>query len=234
MLTDKAKRFHQALHDADRRRRTARDARRACSGNCRATSSSSFSPGRRTCARAPSAGSCGRSPGSTLVVAPVLLLLLMQIQFLPFHSSFITWTQRIALLVDLVLVWWLWRKILSGREADGGAAGPHGRGPALGSRSAPAPFCSPGRSATFPGEWQEDHWPSWRLFPTIDERDSRQGVPSRSGFSSSESIDTTRRRWLPFPTRSSCPASTSTKASGSTIPRRRSGGTSSFAPAAAI
>jgi hypothetical protein len=29
----------------------------------------------------------------TLAIAPVLLLLLMQIQFLPFHSSFITWTR---------------------------------------------------------------------------------------------------------------------------------------------
>ena len=47
----------------------------------------------------------------TLVVAPVLLLM-MQIQFLPFHSSFIVWTQRVALLADFVLLWWLWGKIL--------------------------------------------------------------------------------------------------------------------------
>ncbi len=54
----------------------------------------------------------------TLVIAPVLLLLMMQVQFLPFHSSFIIWTQRIALVVDLALVWWLWGKILSRREVD--------------------------------------------------------------------------------------------------------------------
>ena len=47
----------------------------------------------------------------TLVIAPLLLLLLMQIKFLPFHSSFITWTHRVVLIIDLVLVWWLWRKI---------------------------------------------------------------------------------------------------------------------------
>ena len=36
----------------------------------------------------------------TLVIAPVLLLLMMQIQFLPFHGRFIIWTQRVALLAD--------------------------------------------------------------------------------------------------------------------------------------
>ena len=56
---------------------------------------------------------------ATLAVAPVLLLLIMQLQFLPFHSSFITWSQRIVLLLDLVLIWWLWRTIRSGRETGG-------------------------------------------------------------------------------------------------------------------
>jgi hypothetical protein len=42
----------------------------------------------------------------TLVIALVLLLLLMQIQFLPFHNSFITWTHRLALVADLAVVWW--------------------------------------------------------------------------------------------------------------------------------
>jgi hypothetical protein len=37
----------------------------------------------------------------TLVIAPILLLLMMQIQFLPFHSSFITWTHRVILFADL-------------------------------------------------------------------------------------------------------------------------------------
>ena len=74
----------------------------------------------------------------TLVVAPVLLLLTIQIQFLPYHSSFVAWTQRIALLFDLMLVWWLWRKVLSGGERD--ATAPvvaHGRAgsPARGASS---------------------------------------------------------------------------------------------------
>ena len=39
----------------------------------------------------------------TLVIAPVSLLLLIQIQFLPYHSTRITWWHRIALLADLGL-----------------------------------------------------------------------------------------------------------------------------------
>jgi hypothetical protein len=49
----------------------------------------------------------------TLVVAPIALFLLLEIQFLPYHSRWITWTIRIALFLDLLLVWWLWRKILN-------------------------------------------------------------------------------------------------------------------------
>jgi uncharacterized protein YjbI with pentapeptide repeats len=51
----------------------------------------------------------------TLVVAPVALLLLLQLQFLPYHSRLVTWTNRIALVLDLVLIWWLWGKILRRR-----------------------------------------------------------------------------------------------------------------------
>jgi len=39
----------------------------------------------------------------TLAIAPALLLLMMQIQFLPYHSSFVVWTQRVALGLDLAL-----------------------------------------------------------------------------------------------------------------------------------
>ena len=54
----------------------------------------------------------------TLVVGPVLLLLLLQLQFLPYHSSPITWAHRIALILDLGLIWWLWRKIFTWGEGD--------------------------------------------------------------------------------------------------------------------
>jgi uncharacterized protein YjbI with pentapeptide repeats len=103
---------------------------------------------------------------STLVIAPVLLLLLMQIQFLPFHYSFITWTQRIALLADLVLLSWLWRKILSG--VDGRRRPVAWAWTGLGLALGVGAVLFSWTAATFPGEWQEDHWPDWRLFPASD------------------------------------------------------------------
>lgn len=44
----------------------------------------------------------------TLAVAPVLLLLLFQLMFLPYHSEAITWWHRFLVFADLVLVWTLW------------------------------------------------------------------------------------------------------------------------------
>jgi len=44
----------------------------------------------------------------TLAVAPVALLLMIQIKFLPYHSEWITWLHRSLLALDFVLVWTLW------------------------------------------------------------------------------------------------------------------------------
>jgi uncharacterized protein YjbI with pentapeptide repeats len=41
----------------------------------------------------------------TLVLFPVLVLLQLQIQFLPFHDPRVTWAQRSVLFLDLVLMW---------------------------------------------------------------------------------------------------------------------------------
>ena len=101
----------------------------------------------------------------------------MQIQFLPFHSSFITWTQRVALLADLALIWWLWRKILSGREVDGR---PSRRSwmDGLGS------FLASGRSVLLDGGDLSRRvagrpLADWRIFPaTAIDGTVDQGVPS--------------------------------------------------------
>ena len=61
----------------------------------------------------------------TLVIRPVLLLLMMQIQFLPYHTYLVVWAQRVVLGADLVLIWWLWRGDLRrGRET---VSGDHGQ-----------------------------------------------------------------------------------------------------------
>jgi hypothetical protein len=94
----------------------------------------------------------------TLVVAPIALYLLLEIQFLPYHSRWITWTIRIALLLDLGLLWWLWRNILASRAR-------RRRAPAwktvakmtAGGLLTPLVVLFAWGVATFPGEWQEKY-----------------------------------------------------------------------------
>jgi uncharacterized protein YjbI with pentapeptide repeats len=47
----------------------------------------------------------------TVVIGPILVLLLMQLQFLPYHSALVTTAQRLAIVADIALVWYLWPKI---------------------------------------------------------------------------------------------------------------------------
>ncbi len=50
----------------------------------------------------------------TLALAPVALLLFLQIKFLPYHSEWITWLHRGLVALDLALVWTLWPGYRSG------------------------------------------------------------------------------------------------------------------------
>jgi hypothetical protein len=56
---------------------------------------------------------------TTLVVAPVLLFIFFVFQFLPYHSAFITWSQRICLVGDLVALWLLWPKAIRADDLAG-------------------------------------------------------------------------------------------------------------------
>ncbi len=161
----------------------------------------------------------------------------MQVQFLPFHSSFITWTQRIALLVDLVLLGWLWRKVLSGREL-GGPFRASWVWPVVGFALSLGMVLFSWTVATFPGEWQESV--GWLANHASEQSERKDGIGGRfRGVSlhdwvfNSEIDLTTRRRRLPFSNTLVLTGFNVLKASESTIPRRRSGGTLSFAPAAA-
>ncbi len=53
---------------------------------------------------------------TTLVGAPVAVLLLLQLQFLPYHDTRVTWLHRVILCADLAIIWWLWMKILADRD----------------------------------------------------------------------------------------------------------------------
>jgi uncharacterized protein YjbI with pentapeptide repeats len=170
MLTDKAKRFHQELRrqipeddnlpkeELDKRNRIRTGLRQQLPSNV-FVQYLAGSPETR-------GGAFGwllwLIAAITLANAPVLLLLLLQVQFLPYHNSFITWTHRIVLLTDIILVWWLWQRILYGRLIEG-------RGPrlawwtgwALGLASSIIIIFFSLAVATFPGEWREDHLSEW-------------------------------------------------------------------------
>jgi hypothetical protein len=51
----------------------------------------------------------------SLVVGPIGLLVLFQLQFLPYHSEPVTWWQRVLVCSDLFVLWLLWPPIASGR-----------------------------------------------------------------------------------------------------------------------
>lgn len=51
----------------------------------------------------------------TVVIGPVALLVLFQLQFLPFHDESITMWQRLAVVIDLGLLWTLWPSVARGQ-----------------------------------------------------------------------------------------------------------------------
>jgi len=154
MLTAKTKRFHQALHDPERNVTAA--TRENLQWQLPSNIFIQFLAGPEDLREKAFGRALRTIAWITLVITPVLLLLMMQIQFLPYHNSFITWTQRTALLADLVLLWWLWRKVLSGRETDGQRrAWGHWVWVAAGLALSLAAALFSGAVATFPGEWQK-------------------------------------------------------------------------------
>jgi len=50
----------------------------------------------------------------SLVAGPLALLVAFQLQFLPYHHEAIAWWQRLAVVVDLVLLWILWPSVARG------------------------------------------------------------------------------------------------------------------------
>jgi uncharacterized protein YjbI with pentapeptide repeats len=109
---------------------------------------------------------------TTLVLGPILLLLLLQVQFLPFHSEPITWIHRLALMIDIVLLWALWPAVLATRDRI--------RWPRFASAkmAAAASFCAVGfswLSATFPGEAQDTALAFLRIIPSWPEQEGGGG-----------------------------------------------------------
>jgi uncharacterized protein YjbI with pentapeptide repeats len=101
----------------------------------------------------------------TLVGIPILILLQGQVIFLSYHREWVVWLQRIALLIDLVLVWYFWNRIRSGDEPVLGRV-PSKVWPIVGAAASFFVILFSLGLATFPGEWANDHLPNVRLIPT--------------------------------------------------------------------
>src|SRR4051812_38971879 len=50
---------------------------------------------------------------TTLVIAPILILLTFQFMFLPYHSHLATWTHRLLILLEFVVAFQLWPLVLN-------------------------------------------------------------------------------------------------------------------------
>jgi uncharacterized protein YjbI with pentapeptide repeats len=105
----------------------------------------------------------------SLVIGPVSLLVFFHLQFLPYHDPWVTWWQRIAVLLDLALLWILWPTVV--REEAMGLAW---RGTRWGTVIAMACLNLVSVAiifaiATFPGEWLEEQL---RIVPSIPLREA--------------------------------------------------------------
>jgi uncharacterized protein YjbI with pentapeptide repeats len=125
----------------------------------------------------------------TLALAPILILLVFQFAFLPYHSHLATWTHRLLILVEVAAFFLIWPLALDARRdfkwpdvwtrlKRAGALPPRLLGPEDGRRdewlwlraqAAPVAACLllgfvSLSLATFPGEWHVNlftgHWPS--------------------------------------------------------------------------
>src|SRR5262249_51448590 len=111
----------------------------------------------------------------SLVIGPVLLLLLIQVQFLPYHLEWVTWAQRFAVVVDVMLLWLLWPAVLEGRSTLMWSLQRRGKGwqgvAALAGRYIAAltacliPVGLVFTAATFPGEWLDEWVANWQWIP---------------------------------------------------------------------
>jgi hypothetical protein len=92
----------------------------------------------------------------SLVAGPIALLVLFQLQFLPYHNEWITWWQRIAVILDLVLLWLLWPPIARGETALLTWSDLRRLRTAAWLVPSLLPLVMVFTIATFPGEWLEE------------------------------------------------------------------------------
>ena len=99
---------------------------------------------------------------SSLVVGPVLLLLLIQVQFLPYHLEWVTWVQRLAVFADVFLLWLLWPAVLDGQSK---IAWPRVWRHKVFTVVSLVPIWLAFITATFPGELIDEWIGPWEIIP---------------------------------------------------------------------
>ena len=99
---------------------------------------------------------------SSLVVGPVLLLLLIQVQFLPYHLEWVTWVQRLAVFADVFLLWLLWPAVLDGQSK---IAWPQVWRHKVFTVLSLVPIWLAFITATFPGELIDEWIGPWEIIP---------------------------------------------------------------------
>jgi uncharacterized protein YjbI with pentapeptide repeats len=97
---------------------------------------------------------------STLVGGPILLLLMIQAQFIPFHHQGITWWHRSVVLIDILMLWLLWPAVL---EGSGMILRPSMWRYKLASLASPMVLGFAFVIVTFPGEPLQEWINGWRL-----------------------------------------------------------------------
>ena len=102
----------------------------------------------------------------TLVIFPIALLVFFQLQFLPYHNAPIAWWLRIAVLLDVLLLWTLWPSIARGQATL--ISWRDFRRPKIIVllTACLVPLLLVFTIATFPGEWLDSNLPSLPLVPT--------------------------------------------------------------------
>jgi uncharacterized protein YjbI with pentapeptide repeats len=93
----------------------------------------------------------------TLVATPVLILLQGQVTFLPYHREWIVWLQRVAVLIDLALIWYFWLHLRSDDDPINGALRKAWR--YLGGAGTLCVVIFSTYLATFPGELMKTYLP---------------------------------------------------------------------------
>lgn len=102
----------------------------------------------------------------SLILLPIGLLVLFQLQFLAYHSEPVTWWQRTAVVIDLVLIWAIWPSIHRGGITRLGLRDLLHWTVAASALASLLVILMVGAIATFPGEWLHTALPTIRIVPT--------------------------------------------------------------------